>query len=209
MSTSRLEKLTTGHVFGRFTVLEHYKIVNKKSFVEVQCQCGSPVIFVRIDHLKKGTSQSCGCLRVEATKTHGCWGKPLFKVWAAMVRRCTNPKDSKYHRYGGRGIQVCERWLDANNFIADMTAGYEQGLQIDRKDNDGNYEPANCHWTTRAQQARNYSRNVVLEHDGKRMCVVDWADVVGISAKVLYGRVAAGWSPNDVLTKPVNCAVKR
>ena len=200
-----------GDTYGRFAVLGVYKDIEHGSriYVRVQCSCGSPPRYVRNDTLKDGTSQSCGCLQREATTKHGAWGKPLFNVWTGMVRRCTNPKDKKYQRYGGRGIKVCDRWLNVKNFIADMTEGYEKGYQIDRINNDGNYEPSNCQWATTKQQTRNYSRNVVLDHDGKRMCVVDWAEVVGISPKVIYERVAAGWSAKDALTKSPNCGVKR
>lgn len=120
-----------------------------------------------------------------------------------MMSRCYEPTDKRYARYGGRGIAICERWHDVLNFIEDMSAGYEKGKQIDRKDNDGPYEPGNCRWSTAKQQTRNYSRNVVLEHDGKRLCVVDWALEVDVPAKVIYDRVARGWTAKAALTTPV------
>ncbi len=201
----------SGQLYGRYTVLGVFRNHSTSSnlLAHVQCSCGSEPRYVRIDTLRNGTSKSCGCLQREATTTHGAWGTPLFGVWSGMISRCTKPTNKRYQRYGARGIKVCDRWLDVNNFIADMTEGYEKGLQIDRKNNDGNYEPDNCQWSTTKQQTRNYSRNVVLEHDGKRMCVVDWADVVGISPKIIYERVADGWSAKDALTKPPNSAVKR
>lgn len=205
------EAFSPGDTYNRFAVLGVFRDEERRNklYLRVQCSCGSPPRYVRADNIKDGRSQSCGCLQREASTKHGAWGKPLFNIWKGMIQRCTNPKDKRYQRYGGRGIQICARWLDVNNFIADMTEGYEKGLQIDRINNDGNYEPANCKWSTTKQQTRNYSRNVVLDHDGKRMCVVDWADIVGISAKIIYERVAAGWSAKDALTKPPNCAVKR
>ena len=211
MIETKSRVVSKGDIQGRFTVLGVYKNpdVVKHLFAHVQCACGSPPRYVRIDGLCNGTSQSCGCLQKESVTKHGAWGKPLFVIWRAMHNRCTNPKDKRYPRYGGRGIAVCERWHDVHNFMADMTEGYEKGLQLDRIDNDGQYEPGNCKWSTTKQQTRNYSRNVVLEHAGKRMCVIDWSIEVGISAKVIYERVAAGWSAKDALTKPPNSAVKR
>lgn len=208
-TTSRVAK--TGDRFGRYTILGIYfdPKISKQRYARVQCDCGSPPRYSRVDGLTSGKAQSCGCLHKEVVTTHGAWGTPLFKIWSAMIRRCTKPQDKKYHRYGGRGIKVCERWLNVNNFIDDMTEGYLAGLQIDRIDNDGNYEPSNCQWSTRKQQSRNYSRNVILEHDGKRMCVVDWSLVVGIPAKSIYQRISDGWSAKDTLTKPINPRIKR
>lgn len=210
MIATQSKVMNIGDVFGRYTVLGIYKEEGVKSlFAHAQCSCGSPPRYVRGDGLRNGTSKSCGCLQREATTKHGAWGKPLFNVWRNMITRCTNPKDKRYSRYGGRGIQVCDRWLNVNNFIADMTDGYEKGYQIDRINNDGNYEPSNCRWATTKQQTRNYSRNVVLEHDGKRLCAIDWADIVGIPAKTIYQRISDGWSAADALTKPINSMVKR
>lgn len=120
-----------------------------------------------------------------------------------MVSRCTNPKDKRYERYGGRGITVCDRWLDANNFISDMTAGYEKGLKIERKNNDSGYEPSNCEWASAKTQNRNYSRNIILTFEGKSLCAADWATEIGISEKVIYDRIARGWSTIRTLTTKV------
>lgn len=192
-----------GDTYGRYTVLGVFSDGGRHLFARAQCSCGVPPRYVRIDTLRNGTSQSCGCLHVERVTKHGAWGQPLFGVWSGMMARCTKPTNKRFARYGGRGITVCERWHDPNNFIADMLDGYAPGLTIDRKDNDGHYEPSNCRWSTAKQQTRNYSRNVVLEHDGKRMCVVDWALEVGIDPKVIYDRVARGWTATKALTTPV------
>lgn len=195
----------TGDVYGRYTVLGIYRdpALKKRTLAHVQCSCGTPPRYVRIDNLRDGTSQSCGCARIEAVKKHGLWNDPLFKVWKAMLSRCTNPKDKRFSRYGGRGISVCERWINVHNFIEDMKPAYAKGMTLDREDNNGNYEPNNCRWATRKEQNRNYSRNVILEHDGKRFCAADWAPLVNIPAPVIYDRIARGWSATRTLTTPV------
>ena len=118
------------------------------------------------------------------------------------MRRCYEPKDKKYQRYGLRGIRVCDRWHDVNNFIDDNAAEYEPGKSIDRKDNNGHYAPENCRWTTAAQQNRNYSRNVIVEHDGRRLCVADWSSELGLKASKVYDRIARGWDPARALFTP-------
>ena len=204
MKEATSKVMHVGQVFGRLTILGFFKDEPRQNiYARCQCACGSPPRYVRSDTLRDGTSKSCGCLQKEACTTHGAWGKPLFNVWRAMMSRCYKPKDKRFSRYGGRGISVCERWHNVNHFISDMTSGYEQGLQLDRINNDGHYTPDNCRWSTTKQQTRNYSRNVILEHDGKRMCVVDWAIECGIPATVLYDRVARGWSAHKCLTQPV------
>lgn len=202
-STSKVAK--AGDRFGRYTVLGIYidPSAEKHRFARVQCDCGSPPRYSRIDGLTSGKAQSCGCLHKERVTKHGEWNNPLFGIWKGMVNRCTNPVDKRYSRYGGRGINVCERWLDIHNFISDMSEGYEKGLQIDRKDNNGNYEPSNCQWATTKQQTRNYSRNVIIEHDGKKLCAVDWALEVNIPAKTICERIRNGWSRTKALTVPV------
>ena len=116
--------------------------------------------------------------------------KPGYSSWANMVQRCTNPAHHRYHRYGGRGIRVCERWrLSYEAFIADM-GDPPVGTTLDRKDNDGDYEPGNCRWATQIEQHRNTSRNRFIEFGGKRMCISAWAEHLGVSKDVLRSRLS-------------------
>jgi hypothetical protein len=123
--------------------------------------CGSE-FRARTQHILRGNTKSCGCYKKRTTsethKTHGLGCTRLYDIWKNMKDRTLNPMCKQYNGYGGRGITICEEWLDVQNFYNwAITNGYEEdkGLSIDRIDNDGNYEPSNCRWTTRVIQARN------------------------------------------------------
>lgn len=126
---------------------------------------------------------------------HGAKGResPTYQSWLGMVQRCTNPNSGKWARYGGRGITVCERWLTFANFLADM-GERPNGLFIERKNNDGNYEPGNCRWATRVEQARNTRLNHMLTHNGETLCLAGWAERAGIKQNTLKMRIRRGWS---------------
>lgn len=188
-----------GDKYGRYTVLGIFKKADGyQKYARVQCQCGSDPRYVQIGTLRNGESQSCGCLHKERTSTHGLWGTPLFKVWAAMVDRCNNPKNKRYARYGGRGIKVCEAWSDPQRFVADMGPTYRKGLTLDRKDNDGPYSPDNCRWASRTVQNRNYSRNVLVTYRGETKCLKLWAEVLGINYGTLWDRIKLQKLPPEI-----------
>ena len=124
-----------------------------------KCECGVEVVVLGAS-LRSGNTASCGCLHKESiTKiktTHGLCKHPLYIVWKNMRIRCTSLGNKSYLNYGGRGIAVCDRWLESfENFYNDVIGGYKKGLQLDRIDNDGNYEPSNCRWVTRNQNQMN------------------------------------------------------
>jgi len=148
----------TGRRFGRLTVLAIWPARNRCKSRKIQrtiywlcrCDCGVELP-VRGHSLSFGRTRSCGCLR--PPRTHGMAGSRIYAIWKSMRQRCSNPNHVAYPNYGGRRISVCERWLKFENFYADMSDP-PPGKWLDRRDNEGNYEPDNCRWTT-PTQARN------------------------------------------------------
>ena len=125
----------------------------------------------------------------------------LYRVWSSMKERCANPNNKRFQRYGGRGISVCQEWLDFATFRAwSLASGYADGRTIDRVNNDGNYEPGNCRWTTRKEQNRNYSRNRMLTFRGKTQCVKDWALELGINNATILFRLKSGKTTEEALS---------
>lgn len=128
---------------------------------------------------------------------------PTYTAWHLMIQRCENPKNPNYHNYGERGISVCKRWRGSfPNFLADM-GECPKGLTIERIDNDGNYEPNNCRWASRAEQNSNKRNIVWLELNGERHPRAIWAKKIGIGLRTLRSRIARGWSVEKALTHPL------
>jgi len=122
-----------------------------------------------------------------------------------MIQRCENPNTHNYKDYGGRGITVCDEWHNPVVFIDWALAnGWEEGLTLDRIDNDGNYEPSNCRWATRKEQQRNRRNNHLITFDGKTQTVVQWAEEVNISPQTLYSRISKyHWPIERALVEPI------
>lgn len=147
--------------------------------VEAECECGVTRWYL-LNSLMIGDTKSCGCLKSEVTRermtTHGLSDHPLYDVYHKMLSRCFLTQDPVYHRYGGRGIGVCEEWQE--NFVTfyewSMVNGWEPGLTLDRKNNDGHYEPNNCRFTGSYLQSRNTSRNRNFTAFGETKCLFDW-----------------------------------
>lgn len=120
--------------------------------------------------------------------THGLTNTKTHHIWTGMRQRCRDANTPAYQHYGGRGIKVCERWRTFENFVADM-GECPDGMELDRRDNDGDYEPSNCRWATKKMQARNRRTNNFIEHDGLRLCITDWAKKLGVSRQCLLWRI--------------------
>ncbi|MFM9656805.1 hypothetical protein [Streptomyces scabiei] len=129
-------------------------------------------------------------------------GHPLYTVWRSMISRCHRPGHKAFARYGGRGIAVCPQWRHSfEAFHRDVIKGYEQGLQLDRIDNDGNYEPGNVRWVTRSENGRNTRHNRMIEFGGQSRCITEWAETLGLSVSALNSRIRSGWSVDRTLTE--------
>lgn len=148
----------SGKVFGRWTVIDFsHKNIRGEMYWNCICECGKQRP-VSSNGLTRGKSVSCGCFHKERVTTHGMTKTKTFKSWESMKQRCTNEKSPDYHRYGARGISICERWVNSfENFLSDMGERPE-GLTLDRIDVNGNYEPTNCKWSTLSEQNKNQRR---------------------------------------------------
>jgi len=182
----------TGERYGRLTAVSYVGYKNSQAFWKCKCDCGNEVI-VNTDSLRRGVTNSCGCLRKEITSAtryvHGHTTKkqratPEYMIWTAMKKRCLNPNDRAYPDYGGRGIKVCERWMSFESFIADM-GRRPSGYSLERIDVNGNYEPANCKWIPRSEQSKNQRRTRWLTYGNQSMVLKEWAQLIGISAATL------------------------
>jgi hypothetical protein len=193
----------TNNRYGKLTVLE-YAGSNKdgRTLWACICDCGNTTV-VTGKALRRGHTKSCGCLQRDTVttqnSTHKLSASPEYRAWWAMRQRCTNPSQSLYHRYGGRGITVDPRWDNFETFYADMGDKPSPAHTIERIDNDKAYGPDNCKWATRAEQARNYSRNVWLDTSLGRMLLKDAAAAFGIPASTLGARIRRGWPTERAL----------
>lgn len=194
MTTKRLSLL--GQTFGRLTVTKDLgRHPQGRSYWECVCSCPKQTVMrVKGYWLTSGNTQSCGCLRAEnstaARFVHGMTSSSAYGTWRSMMERCYAPDYSNYENYGGRGIQVCDRWHDPRSFLEDMGEPPSDAHTLDRIDVNGHYEPQNCRWATPKQQARNRRNNRLLTWRGKTQCVAAWAEELGIPYEALRMRLA-------------------
>ena len=170
-----------------------------------RCECGSEKSIPSSD-LVAGKVRSCGCLhgalKSESLRTHGLTKTRTHRIWQAMLTRCRNPRAPNFQHYGGRGIKVCERWLEFENFYADM-GECPENFSIDRIDVNGDYAPENCRWASRKEQANNTRSNVFFEFNGERLTRTQWEEKLGMGKTTLRNRLRSGVSVADALTKEV------
>ncbi len=187
----------TGKKFGKLTVVSRGENRYGKPAWNCVCDCGNTKL-ASAKPLQNGDCGSCGCAHTDAAYKREFRGnrqrKPAeYRIWIGMNKRCTNPKEDSWPHYGGRGIKVCERWSGKDgfdNFFSDMGPRPSLKHSIERKDNNGNYCPENTTWADMKTQCRNRRSNVFIDHDGKRLCLTDWAKELGLDSTVIGSRVA-------------------
>lgn len=196
----------TGMRYGNLTVLSYAgQTSTKKSQWLCRCDCGKEIIASGA-HLHQGGVTSCGCFGKErqrqAISTHRDIRSGEYSSWSGMKDRCLNPDCKNYPKYGGRGITVCERWINSyEDFLADMGRRPTPKHSIDRyPNNDGNYEPTNCRWATVKEQANNRSSNHLLKHEGQTHSISTWAEIKGIGKTTIRERLRRGWAVHAALT---------
>jgi hypothetical protein len=190
-----------GHIYGQLLVIERHVVSSAagKARWLCQCSCGSFTIVVA-GTLRSGETLSCGHLNFDPV-SHGGYRHPEYRVWNLMRQRCHNPKNTHYASYGGRGISVCDRWRKSYAaFNEDMGRRPFLGAQIDRIDNNGNYEPGNCRWATRKQNCRNQRKTRFLAYRGEVRSMPEWCEILGLHYGTVKHRVLKGWSPERALS---------
>ena len=133
-------------------------------------------------------------------RSHGKSKTPVYVLWQAIKQRCYNPNNAAFYRYGKRGIYLCERWQNFDNFLADMGERVP-GYTLDRIDNNGPYSPENCRWATRKEQSNNREVNVRITHDGLALTAMQWSERLGIHINTLLQRYHKGLPIEKVLTQ--------
>lgn len=206
-----------GKTFHRWIVIR-YIGRTKEGFnvVNCRCECGS-VKDIQASSLtrKKSPSRSCGCLKLETHTTHGTTinqqKTPEYNTWLAMKQRCYTKSTIQFKDYGGRGIIVCERWINSfANFLADMGPRPSMKHSLDRyPDVNGNYEPSNCRWATSSEQHRNRRNNRLITFGGKTKCITAWAEEYGIGPTVLHTRLKRGIPMSVALTAKLHTRLSK
>lgn len=187
----------SGQKFGLWTVIEPVGIDSHRNMCwKCQCDCGI-IKTVSGCSLRKGSSKSCG--HHPRNVKHGNANRNqttrLYSIWRAMKHRCVSNK-----RYYSRGISVCDEWQQFLPFEKwALNNGYDESLTIDRIDNNGNYQPDNCQWVSRYEQARNRSTNIFITYDGRTQVALDWANELGLSYDTICRRYKKGWPDEECL----------
>ena len=184
----------TGKRFDRLTVESYsHSNTNGRAVWKCVCDCGE-TLFVKGNALLSGNTKSCGCLKTEKISSlkysHGLCKTRLYRIWCAMLTRCSNSEFTEFDRYGGRGIKVCDEWQEFLPFYEwAMANGYADNLTIDRIDNDGDYRPGNCRWATRSEQNNNTKKNHYITYNGKTHTIAEWSRITGIKYGTLINRI--------------------
>lgn len=203
------KRMVAGERFGRLTTVSAFdRTPSGKIRWLCQCVCGGETV-AAVSGLRSGDVTSCGCYQKEVLtrpRRHGeaaRSGKSAqYLIYRGMIRRCYNKANKSYHRYGGRGIAVCERWLNSfTDFLEDVGRRPSPAHSLDRyPDPDGNYEPGNCRWATQVEQQNNRTNNRIVIRNGQRMTLTQLAEMAVVDAPTLAYRLDRGWDIEDAIS---------
>ena len=194
----------TGQKFNKLLVLKQVRKNKGKTYWLCKCDCGKETI-VEGYKLKTGHIRSCGCLQreinIKRLTTHNLSKSRLYEIWCAIKNRCLNKNLKTYKNYGGRGITVCQEWLNDFKTFYDwaINNGYSDGLTIDRINNNGNYEPDNCRWASRKTQANNRRTCKTFTYNGVTKNYKHWCSFLKINYSTFYSRISRGWKIENAL----------
>lgn len=193
-----------GQKFGKLTVKEKHGSRNNRTLWLCQCECGNNTIVNR-RYLINGDTKSCGCLKKKPqVNTHRMSKTPEYVTWCSIKNRCYNKNQKKYKDYGGRGIKVCDRWKNSFiNFYSDMGKRPSKAHSIDRINNNDDYSPDNCKWSTPIEQANNTRSNRTIEINGEVKTLAQWCRFYNINHAVVKVRIFRGWPVIKALTTPL------
>lgn len=200
-----------GQRFGRLVVIERVESDKwGQSRWKCKCDCGNEII-TKGNCLVRGHTKSCGCYNLEkcierlpVKRTHCLSRTPLYRCWILMKQRCFNSDRKDWMEYGGRGITICDEWLDSSKFFEwALVNGYKEGLTLDRIDTNGNYEPSNCRWATAKEQTRNRRNTVKTTFHGEEITLGELSERYDIPYTTLWWRYKHGHVEDD-LVKPVD-----
>jgi len=196
-----------GVVYGRLTILERVLSPTKANltYYKCKCNCGNIAIISR-PNLVSGHTISCGCYKKELMtsnkykETHNESRTRLYHTWQSMKQRCYDINIKEYKWYGARGIGICIEWMDYISFSNWAKGnGYKKHLTIDRIDNDGDYEPNNCKWSTTKQQNRNKTTTRFVELNGEKKGLGEWSEILNIPMSTMVNRANRKCSPEQIL----------
>lgn len=183
-----------GEKYNSLTVLRYSHSEGNFKYYTCQCDCGN-IKNIQIYNLIKGKSKTCGCISIK----HGLYSSPEFAAWREIKYRCNTKTSRAYKHYGGRGIRVCERWMESfENFISDMGYRPSDNHSLDRIDNNGHYScgkcsecinngwQSNCRWATKRQQMNNTRKTIICEYNGIKKPVSEWAELLGVKRNTIH-----------------------
>jgi len=223
MSESMRERMTIpiyeGEKYNKLTVIKEVEKANDKrksrQFL-FKCDCGKEKV-ISLNDVRNGNTKSCGCHLMNIISNnkygfkHGFEGTLTYNSYMSMLLRCNDTKHEHYYNYGGRGITVCKEWAEENgilNFVRDMGKRPSKEYTLDRKDGNGNYEPSNCRWATKLQQAANMRSNKFIEYNGVSFHQAEWERRLGIKRGRLWSLISKGRTPVEAIDY-INATAKK